>query len=116
MAAGSRVLAGVTVRRRIAAERDRTSLAGAQVHPLSADLHTLVALPVLRVFHRRDALEVRTGCFRHHRVLSSAARSHFARSAAASYVLCRNSIKVSRGDEAVRMLSYGRRNSPSSLL
>ena len=36
---------------------------------------------------------------------SSAARSHFAKSAAASYVLCKNSISVASGSRALRTAS-----------
>src|SRR5262249_47815628 len=47
---------------------------------------------------------------------SRLARSHFAASAAASWVLWRKSISASSGSPAVRRASNGRRNSPKSLL
>ena len=47
---------------------------------------------------------------------SKFARSHCPNSAAARYVLCRNSINVCSGSRAVRTTSYGKMNSPSSLL
>src|SRR4249919_730729 len=47
MLAAARVLAGVTVRRRVATERDATTLAGAQMHPIRADGDALLALQLL---------------------------------------------------------------------
>jgi hypothetical protein len=49
MPAGVRVLARVPIRRAVAAERDATRLARAQMHPAAADLHTLFAFPSLRL-------------------------------------------------------------------
>ena len=45
-----RVLAGVTVRRTIAAERDAALLARAQMHPVCPDLHAFFAFAALRLF------------------------------------------------------------------
>ena len=45
-----RVLAGVTVRRAVAAERDAAFLAGPQMHPVCADLHAFFAFTALRLF------------------------------------------------------------------
>ncbi len=45
-----RVLAGVTVRRAVAAERDAAFLAGPQMHPVCADLHAFFAFAALRLF------------------------------------------------------------------
>src|SRR5262245_20439664 len=94
--------------------RAAAHLTRAEVHPFTADFHALVALPVLRVLDGRDGSEVRAGSFRAHAVLSSSARFQAARLAAASYVLCRNSNSVSRGDAAVRTSSYMRMYSPMS--
>src|SRR5688572_11973135 len=48
MIAGARVLAGVTVWRRVAAERRAAFLARAQMHPLRTDPGALLALPAPR--------------------------------------------------------------------
>src|SRR5262245_12206613 len=56
-----RMLAGVTVRRGVTAERDAACLARTQVHPLAAHLHACVALAALRDFQLTDGLDVRAG-------------------------------------------------------
>jgi hypothetical protein len=55
-----RVFAGVLVWRTIATKRDATLLAGAQMDPFVADLHAFFAFASLRLFDRRDRLDVRT--------------------------------------------------------
>jgi hypothetical protein len=45
-----RVFAGVLVRRTVAAKRDATFLAGAQMHPIVADLHAFRAFAAFRPF------------------------------------------------------------------
>ena len=56
-----RVLAGVTVRRAVAAERDAAFLARSQMHPVCAGLHAFFAFAALRLFDRRDRVDVGTG-------------------------------------------------------
>jgi hypothetical protein len=46
-----RVFAGVTVWRAVTAERYTARLAGAQMNPLRADLHTFLAFAALRLFN-----------------------------------------------------------------
>src|SRR5438046_8520575 len=48
MPARPRVFAGVLIRRAVATQRHATLLAGAQMHPLRPDLHTLRALAAVR--------------------------------------------------------------------
>src|SRR4051794_6410701 len=57
------VLAGVPVRRRIAAQRDAAGLTGAQMHPAAADFHALLALVFPRVANGFNCAEMfATGC------------------------------------------------------
>ena len=56
-----RVFAGVTVRRAVAAERDAAFLARSQMHPVCAGLHAFLAFAALRLFDRRDRVDVGTG-------------------------------------------------------
>ena len=56
-----RVFAGVTVRRAVAAERDAAFLARSQMHPVCAGLHAFFAFAALRLFDRRDRVDVGTG-------------------------------------------------------
>src|SRR2546426_6280186 len=65
MARRPRMLAGVPVRRRVAAERRAAALAGAQVHPLRADLHALLAHVFLRMFDGGETVDVSASGFRH---------------------------------------------------
>ena len=67
-----RVFAGVLVWRAIAAERDSTRLARAQVDPLRPDLHAFFAFAALRLFDGRDRFEVRTRGIIHNRIISLA--------------------------------------------
>ena len=55
MPARPRVFAGVLIRRAIATQRHAALLAGAQMHPLRPDLHTLRALAAVRKFDGRDS-------------------------------------------------------------
>src|SRR5207237_9292687 len=61
----SRVLGGVLVGRRIAAERRAAALARAEMHPRRTDLHALVAKMFPRMFHRGDAVDVRAAPVTH---------------------------------------------------
>src|SRR3954464_15137585 len=58
---GAGVAAGVTVRGRVAAERDTAGLAGAQVHPLGADLHAFFAFVPFRSADLGETRDVRAG-------------------------------------------------------
>ena len=53
-----RVFAGVLIRRAIATQRHTTLLAGAQMHPLRPDLHTLRALVAAGKFNGRDSRQM----------------------------------------------------------
>jgi hypothetical protein len=61
MPARVRVLAGVTVRRRIAAERRATLLARPQMDPCGANFHAFIALSAFRVFDGGDGFYMRAG-------------------------------------------------------
>jgi hypothetical protein len=50
MPGGVGMFAGVTVRRAVAAERNAARLTSAQMDPLCADLHALLAFAALRLF------------------------------------------------------------------
>ena len=58
MTDGAGVLAGVLMRRTIAAERHAADLAGAQMNPGRADLDALGAFAALRLFDRGDRVDV----------------------------------------------------------
>src|SRR5262249_54865951 len=77
-----RVLRRMAIGGVIAAVRAAALLAGAQMHPRAADLHTLVADALLCVLDVGDGLNVRAGVRRAHR--SSSFRSHLPRDAPAS--------------------------------
>ena len=59
MANGPRVLAGVLVRRTVATKSDAALLAGAEMNPRVADLHTLGAFANFRLLHGGDGFDVR---------------------------------------------------------
>src|SRR5436190_1132078 len=59
MADGARVVARVTVRRRVAAERDAAALTGAKVHPAGAYLDALLTLVPARLLDLLDLVDVR---------------------------------------------------------
>jgi hypothetical protein len=61
MADSVRVFAGVTVRRAVAAKRDAAFLASPQMDPVCAGLHAFFAFAALRLFDRRDRIDVGTG-------------------------------------------------------
>src|SRR4051812_26048074 len=103
------------------------ALAGAQMHPLSAGLDAFLAHVLPRVLQGLHAADMSAAYVhgsssyrgpdtagRDHDRRSSSLRFQFARVAAASYVLCRNSSSTFRGDAAVRTSSYPRKNSPNS--
>ena len=60
MTAGARVLAGVAIRRGIAAERDAAGLARPQVHPRFAGLDACLAYGRARRFHLDNLQDVTT--------------------------------------------------------
>jgi hypothetical protein len=60
-----RVLAGMTVRRAVTAERHAARLTSAQVDPFTANLHALRAFTPLRLFDRSDSVEMRAASVRH---------------------------------------------------
>ena len=57
-----RVLAGVPIRRAVAAERNPTRLTRAQMNPVCADLHARFAFAALRTFYRPNRFEMGAGC------------------------------------------------------
>src|ERR1035438_9047797 len=81
-----------------------------EMYPGIACLETLLAALLSRMLYL-DLIEMRAR-FGHFQV-SNAARSHLARRAPASYVLSKNSYRVSSGDSARRTSSYNRMNSES---
>lgn len=70
MSAGVRVFGRVVVRRAVAAKRDSTSLAGAQMHPLRADLYAFFAFAALRLFDRIDRVKMRATSVGHDIILA----------------------------------------------
>src|SRR5205823_11886041 len=62
---GAGVLRGMLVGRAVAAQCRAALLAGAQMHPLRADLHAFGALPPLAVPHGGDRLEMNAACIGH---------------------------------------------------
>lgn len=54
-----RMFAGVTISRRVAAQRRAALLAGAEMNPRVADLHTLRAFANFRLLHGGDGFDVR---------------------------------------------------------
>ena len=69
MSRGLGVFARVAVRRRIAAQRRATLLAGAKMDPLRADFHALGALADFWLLDRVDRIEMRAGAIAHLRLL-----------------------------------------------
>ena len=65
MLRGAGVFAGMLVRRAVAAKRDATRLARAQMNPACADLHALGAFANLRLLHGIDAIEMSTTAIGH---------------------------------------------------
>lgn len=73
------VRAGVSIRRTVAAERDPTGLAGAQVHPPATDRHALFTFAALRRLHIRHVAQVCAGGLPGHArssLLSSSPQRH----------------------------------------
>ena len=64
-----RVLAGVPIRRTIAAERDAALLARAQMYPGCANLHALFAFAALRLLDRLDRVKMRAASASHSCIL-----------------------------------------------
>ena len=69
MAALSRVFTGVAIRRTVATKSRAALLTGAEMHPLSADLHALGALGNFRLLDRIDRIEMRAAPIGHLRLL-----------------------------------------------
>src|ERR1700683_185012 len=65
MFAGVRVLARVTVRRAVAAQRSSTFLAGTQMHPPVAGLYALLAYTAFGMFYRSDGSKMHAGFICH---------------------------------------------------
>ena len=65
MLASMRVFASVSIWRAVAAERDATCLAGAQMNPVGADLHAFFAFAALRLLDRIDRIEMRAASVGH---------------------------------------------------
>ena len=60
MSTSVRMFAGVLIRRAVAAQRDSTRLAGAQMNPVTTDFHALFAFPAFRLFDGFDCIQMRT--------------------------------------------------------
>jgi hypothetical protein len=65
----TRVFAGVTVWRAIAAQRYSTCLARTQMDPGAANLHALFAFAALRLFDGVDCIQMRTASGTHDRLV-----------------------------------------------
>jgi len=62
MRTGVRVLAGVLIRRAVAAQRYSTRLARPEMHPVGTDLYAFFAFATMRLLDRlnRDSIQMRT--------------------------------------------------------
>src|SRR6476660_6146329 len=71
MRTGVRVLAGVLIRRAVAAQRDATRLARPEMHPIRTDLHAFFAFATMRLLDRLDfnRIQVRTASATHDRLV-----------------------------------------------
>ena len=71
MSTGVRVLAGVLIRRAVAAQRDSALLARPQMHPVGADLYAFLAFATMRLLDRLngDRIQMRTTFGIHDRLL-----------------------------------------------
>jgi hypothetical protein len=65
MSGSARVFAGVPVWRAITTKCDAALLTRAKMYPLRADLHAFSAFAALRLFNRRDPVEMRAASVRH---------------------------------------------------
>ena len=111
------MLACVAIWGGVATSRSTARLTRAQMHPMCADLHAFFTLVLLWMFYGAEAGDMGTRLVTHDNQLrSSSIRFHFARSAAALYVLVKKAVKSASGEFAVRTASYGRRNSEKSEL
>src|SRR5262245_2084707 len=80
MVGGPRVPARVPPRRVVAAARTPALLAGAEVDPLGAALHAVLALALLRALHLVDGADVRARAVGHRLLLTRAGRGARGRS------------------------------------
>jgi hypothetical protein len=71
MSTGVRVLAGVLIRRAVAAQRDSTRLARPEMHPIGTDLHAFFAFAMMGLLDRlnRDRTQMRTLLDTHDRLV-----------------------------------------------
>jgi hypothetical protein len=71
MSGGVRVLAGVLIRRAVAAQRNSTRLARPQMHPVAPDLNAFFAFAAMRLLDRlnRDRIQMRTPSGTHDRLV-----------------------------------------------
>jgi hypothetical protein len=62
-----RVLAGVLIRRAVAAKRHSTCLARPEMHPIGTDLYAFFAFATMRLLDRlnRDCIQMRTASRTH---------------------------------------------------
>ena len=71
MSTGVRVLAGVLIRRAVAAQRDSARLARPEMHPIGTDFHAFFALATMGLLDRlnRDRIQMRTISGTHDRLV-----------------------------------------------
>jgi hypothetical protein len=55
------VFAGVLIRRAVAAQRDSTHLARAEMHPVGTDFHAFFTLATMRLLNRLDGDRIQMG-------------------------------------------------------
>ena len=70
MSTGVRVLAGVLIRRAVAAQRDSTRLARPEMHPIGTDLYAFFAFAAMRLLDRLNLnrIQMRTPSGTHDRL------------------------------------------------
>jgi hypothetical protein len=61
-----RVLAGVLIRRAVAAQRDSTCLARPEMHPIGTDLYAFFAFATMRLLDRLNRIQMRATSVRHY--------------------------------------------------
>jgi len=69
MRTGVRVLAGVLIRRAVAAQRYSTRLARPEMHPVGTDLYAFFAFATMRLLDRLNRIQVRTASATHDRLV-----------------------------------------------
>ena len=69
MSGGMRMLAGVLIRRAVAAKRYSTRLTSTQMNPVAADLYAFFAFTALRLLNRLDRIQMRTASGSHDRLV-----------------------------------------------